>query len=273
MKWFFLITVYLVIDVELLFGQSSSFRARNFLSGYSTGMADVFSFTANPAALSHVKEHGIGIQAENKYSIKELRESSIAYTRAINRSAIGLSCHYSGDGYFRNYDYGLSYGKALTPKLGLGVGASYNIQQVEGYKKESDVNGDIGMYLQLSPGFFVGISVANFWRSRKEDESMQQYANYALGLGYELSEKLLIGAELTRESDAPSTLYAGLHYAVTKQVVFRATIMTSTGSYMGAVAFRWRNLRLECSTNYHPQLGFSPALQLTFLTPKREEHE
>ena len=94
---------------------------------------------------------------------------------------------------------------------------------------------------------------------------------YKIGLGYDASDKFFIGSEIIKEEDKAVNVIAGLQYQFAKQFFAKAGFISeSTTAYAGA-GLAWKNLRLDISSSYHPQLGFSPGILLIMYFKSKAE--
>jgi hypothetical protein len=94
---------------------------------------------------------------------------------------------------------------------------------------------------------------------------------YKAGLGYDASDKFFISGEIIKEEDKAVNIIAGLQYQFAKQFFARAGFMSESGSAYAGAGVAWKNLRVDISTSYHPQLGLSPGILLIINFKGREE--
>jgi hypothetical protein len=140
---------------------------------------------------------------------------------------------------------------------------------VPSYSNASTVNFEIGAIVHLTDQLNMGIHVYNPVGGNfgKADEKLT--AAYKMGLGYDVSEKFFVSAEIVKEEDYPVNVNAGFQYQFVKQFFARAGISTATSSAYAGFGIGWKNLRLDVSGSYHPQLGWSPGLMLIVEKPSQ----
>ncbi len=85
---------------------------------------------------------------------------------------------------------------------------------------------------------------------------------YKLGLGYDASENFYVSTEIIKEEDREVNVTGGVQYHFMKQFFARAGVVSGTGGGFAGAGLFWKKLRLDISTGYHPQLGFSPGILL-----------
>jgi hypothetical protein len=89
-------------------------------------------------------------------------------------------------------------------------------------------------------------------------------------LGYDASEKFFISAEIEKEEDQPVNVNAGMQYKFLPQLLARVGMSTATSSAWFGLGLTIKTLRIDVTTNYHPQLGITPGLMLLFNFNKKE---
>ncbi len=98
-----------------------------------------------------------------------------------------------------------------------------------------------------------------------KDQQEKLSSVYAVGLGYEASDKFFISAEIEKEEDQPVNVNAGLQYKFIPQLLVRAGMSSATSSAWLGLGLTIKSFRLDVTTSYHPQLGITPGV--LFLVP------
>ena len=126
--------------------------------------------------------------------------------------------------------------------------------------------------IHLTDKLNAGIHIYNPVGGKLGKNNEEKLASaYKAGLGYDASDKFFISAEVIKEEDKPVNVIAGLQYHFAKQFFAKAGFISeSTTAYLGA-GVGWKNLRLDISSSYHPQLGFSPGILLIMNFKGKEE--
>ena len=175
----------------------------------------------------------------------------------------GIQLNYTGFKNFNENKIGLAYARKLGKLVDVGVQFNYYSYRIPAYGNASAINFEIGAMMHLTDKLNAGIHVYNpvgGKLGKNKDEKLA--ASYKLGLGYDASENFFISSEIIKEEDKPVNVIAGLQYHFVKQFFAKAGFISeSTTAYAGA-GVAWKNLRLDISSGYHPQLGFSPGILL-----------
>ena len=247
------------------------------LSAYSKQQNDVLSFTGNQAALAQTKNAGFGIYGERRFLLKETSAYTFAASLPTRLGNFGLQLNYAGFKNFNESKIGLAYARSLGKKVDIGVQFNYYGYRIPAYGNASSINFEIGAMIHLTDKLNAGIHIYNpvggklgTSTSLSTDEEKLASA-YKAGLGYDASDKFFISAEVIKEEDKPVNVIAGLQYHFAKQFFAKAGFISeSTTAYLGA-GVGWKNLRLDISSSYHPQLGFSPGILLIMNFKGKEE--
>ena len=242
------------------------------LSAYSQQQNDVLSFTGNQAALAQTKNVGFGIYGERRFLLKETSAYTFAASLPTRLGNFGLQLNYAGFKNFNENKIGLAYARSLGKKVDVGVQFNYYGYRIPAYGNASSINFEIGAMIHLTDKLNAGIHIYNPVGGKLGKNNEEKLASaYKAGLGYDASDKFFISAEVIKEEDKPVNVIAGLQYHFAKQFFAKAGFISeSTTAYLGA-GVGWKNLRLDISSSYHPQLGFSPGILLIMNFKGKEE--
>jgi hypothetical protein len=233
------------------------------LGAYSKQQADVFSFGNNQAALASVKNTSVGIYGERRFLLNETSLYSLAAAVPTSLGNFGLQLNYAGFKNFNENKIGLAYSRSLGRKLDIGIQFNYYGYRIPAYGNASTINFEAGAIVHFSEKFSGGIHIYNPVAGKLGKTSDEKLASaYKLGAGYDASENFYISAEIIKEEDKPVNVTGGIQYHFKKQFFVRAGFVSETTSGFGGVGVAWKNLRLDVSASYHPQLGFSPGILL-----------
>ncbi|MEP6711789.1 MAG: hypothetical protein ABJA37_05195 [Ferruginibacter sp.] len=233
------------------------------LGAYTTKQTDPFSFTNNQAALSQIKTSGAGVYGERRFLLTDNSVYGLALALPTKMGNFGIQANYAGFKNFTENKIGLAYARSLGSRLDLGVQFNYYGYRIPAYSNASSINFEIGAILHLSEKLNAGIHVYNPVGGKLGKLSDEKLASvYTFGVGYDASENFYVSTELVKEEDKPVNVVGGIQYRFLKQFFARAGFMSETGSGFAGAGIGWKNLRLDVSASYHPQLGFSPGLLL-----------
>ena len=242
------------------------------LSAYSVQQNNALSFTGNQAALAGVKNAGIGIYGERRFMLSETSVYTLAGSLPTRLGNFGLMINYAGFKNFNENKIGLAYARKLGKFLDVGVQFNYYSYRIPSYGNASTINFEIGAMMHVTDKLNAGIHVYNPVSGKLGKNSDEKLASaYKMGIGYDASDKFFISSEIIKEEDKPVNVIAGLQYRFAKQFFARAGFISETTSAYAGAGVAWKNLRLDISSSYHPQLGFSPGILLIMNFKKNGE--
>jgi hypothetical protein len=241
------------------------------MAAYSKNFADVFSGTSNQAAFGKLKNLSIGIYVEKKFLIEELNYYSLAVSLPVQFGGIGISVSQFGYNAYKETQISAAYGKALG-KIDIGVQFNYYALVIPGYGKSSLINIEGGAILNLTEQLFAGLHIFNPTGNKFGPHNSERLSSsYIMGLGFEVSEKVLVAAEIVKQVNKPVGINAGLQYVFDQKFFARLGLLSQTNSFYFGAGWKWRVFRVDVTSNYHNQLGFSPGLMILYQDNNNEE--
>jgi hypothetical protein len=232
---------------------------------YSLNHNDVFSFTSNQASLAQMKNVAAGVYGERRFMLSELSNYNAAIALPTRSGNFGLKAGYSGFNSYNETQAGLAYARKLGNKVDIGVQFNYNGIRIAGYGNASAISFEVGSIFHISEKLHTGFHINNPVGGKfGKDQQEKLPSVYALGLGYDASEKFFFSAEVVKEEDQPVNVNAGLQYKFIPQLLARAGMSSATSSAWFGLGLFLRSFRMDVTASYHPQLGITPGLLLIF---------
>lgn len=240
------------------------------LDAYSRHV-NVFSFTGNQAALAQQKEVAVGVYGERRFMLAANSAYRAALAFPTRLGNFGIQLNYAGFKNFNENAIGLAYARSLGKKVDVGIQFNYYGYRVPGYGQAAAVNFELGAILHFSDKLHGGMHVYNPMGATLSKSSGEKLASaYQLGLGYDASDQFFISAVIGKEEDKDMGVTIGAKYQLMQQFFARAGFVTNTATVFAGLGLGWKNIRLDLTGSYHPQLGLSPGLLLILHFKKRE---
>ena len=261
----YLLIISAIVLVKIVVGQTLRQPVSAIylgLGAYSTHQGDVFSFANNQGALAKTKNATAGVYGENRFMLAATSMYSAAVALPSSSGNFGINLVYAGFKNFNEHQLGLAYARSLGPTVDIGLQFNYYGYRIPAYNNASTVTVEVGALLHLTDHFNAGIHVYNPVGGKMVKTGEQLAAVYKMGLGYDVSELLFVGAEWVKEENIPVNINAGIQYQLAKQFFAKMGISTASASTYGGVGICWNTMRLDISGSYHPQLGWSPGFLL-----------
>ncbi len=241
------------------------------LGAYSSGRSDAFSFIVNPAALAKTK-NSAGVYSERRFLLNAFSQYTAAAAFQTNSGAFGLQADYFGYSNYNESQLSLAYALPLGSKVDAGVKFNYYNLRIPAYQSSSTFYFEAGVLMHLSEKLHAGFSVYNPVGGNLDKAKNEKIAFvYRGGLGYEVSDKFFLTAEIIKEENKNVGVNAAFQYALVKQLFLRAGINTVTAQPFAGVGLKFGQFRIDVATVYHQQLGISPSVMLLFDFSKKQE--
>lgn len=236
------------------------------LGNASTVLTDVFAFHHNPGALGFNEHGGVGVSYENRYLLRELQSQGFAVVQPLKTGVVSVGGQFYGYQHFRTNRIGAGYSVKLTPELSAGVQINYlSLRLDEFYGLRQTVTGEFGMLAKLGEKLSLGFSVFNLGRTSLSDFQDDRFTTLMrLGAGYELSEKLMFLLEVENEITKNPRLKAGIEYAPSDRFYIRGGFQGAPVEFCFGFGVKWEQFRLDLASQYHQQLGWTPAATAIF---------
>lgn len=244
------------------------------IGAYSKNVADPFSMIVNPASISNLKVAGAGVYSERRFLLNALTQYTAVAGFKTSSGNFGVQADYFGYNNYNESQLGLGYGRSLGSKVDVGVKFNYYNLRLTTYGSASTFNFEAGVVMHLSDKLHAGFSVFNPVGGELNKETKEKIAAvYRGGFGYEASDRFFITAEIIKEENKNVGVNAAFQYAFIKQLFLRGGINTLNSQPFVGVGLKLGQMRIDFATNYHPQLGISPAVMLLFNFNKIKEEE
>lgn len=231
--------------------------------------AVVHSSLYNPAMLAFHMKKELRLDYYNRYSLKELATMSGSFSFPNKILPIGL--HVASFGYdeYRENILRLSLGKQLNQWFYLGIGIQYALLESAIFETDiSCLSTDIGIAIYPVDNWLIGLSVINFPSVALSDENTdKKYITPFLiqaGINWQFINNVLITSGISYTEDIPFSASLGMEYVPFTDFQLRMGIKTNPFCPSIGAGYRISKLMAEVVMLYHPVLGTSTGIGLSF---------
>ena len=231
---------------------------------YGVHNPDPASCLANPAAFSHLSKTAAAVYTERRFLIRELDLITCVAGIPLGSGVLGFGTGYSGFSDYHESYVAIAYAKKLG-RIDLGIRLNYEELHIAGFGMDAAVMAEAGSIWHLSDKLHFGINILNpagskFIKSREKTASV-----ILMGLAFEPSAQLSIAGEIIKEEDKPANIRIGFEYTIMDHLFARAGLTTGQSLPWMGIGWQWRDIRAFVFNSYHPQLGISPGLEISFI--------
>ena len=142
-------------------------------------------------------------------------------------------------------------------------------RSVPAYISDKTFTAELGAIIHLTEKLNAGIHIYNPAGGKFVKTKDKLTAACTIGIGYDVSDKFLVSAEIVKEENFPVNVNTGVQYNFMRQFFVRAGVSSATSTAYAGAGVCWNKIRLDISGSYHPQLGLSPGLLLIMNIDKR----
>jgi hypothetical protein len=182
-------------------------------------------------------------------------------------SGVGVEVLHAGLESYLEQQFRASYGRKLGDKLLMGVHAQYLRVSAQEYGTAGGVSGGLSLLAEPIPQLWLGARIQHPFGV--ELAGLRLPARLQLGAAWRSSETLLLLLEADKDIERPAQVKAGLEYAPTPAVRIRAGVRSEPARPAFGAGFRLKNgLTLDAGTEWHPNLGLTPAFMVSWQKEK-----
>ncbi|MFH1936727.1 MAG: hypothetical protein ABIK52_04105 [Bacteroidota bacterium] len=268
MKWIFIGLIALSIAVSVLGSEGESLPGGRAaaMGRAAVAVPGIWSVSTNQAGMIWQDGWQAGLFAENRFLMKELCFEALALSWSGKPGAFGLVLSYHGFRLYNEFKAGISYARKFGKRFSMGVQLQYfRLQIAEGYGSRGVLSCEIGWMYKPDRFWTIGMQVCNPVPVKLTSGPEERLpVLFRLGVGYDLSGKVLILLEGEKDLELPLVLKTGLEVRLAKPVYGRIGMLTGPFMVTGGIGVTLGRLVVDIATEYHMVLGFSPAISIGY---------
>jgi len=238
------------------------------LPAYSQFQNDVFSFSANSAAIAGLTDFTAGVFGENRFlSEINLFKASMAFPSVHGN--FGVQVDYFGFEQYNESQIGFSYARDLGTKVAVGATFNYYNARVSAISSNSTVTFNAGIIWQPAEKITAGLSASNpigGYLSKSGNEKLP--FSYQLGMGYEPSRQILLSAIMEYAENLPLNVTAAFVFKYENKFFARGGMQSLNTSPFASAGIAFDKFRIDLSVSHHPYLGLSPGVTIIYQNKK-----
>lgn len=238
---------------------------------YTQQHTDAFSFTTNQAALAKSKSFTAGIYSERRFMLDDLGWYQVAVALPTKSGQFGFKGTYFGHANNKEAELGLAYARNLGDKIAVGAQFNYYTQQIPLYGSLYAISIEGGILLKLNEQVQTGFHVYNPNGSLLGKSNEKLPAIYTIGVGYEASEQVVIGAEIQKVENEKINAKAVLYYYFDRKLYAKAGFASANALWSLGVGVKLNRCQLEVLAAGHQQLGITPGITMIFHKTEQQQ--
>lgn len=269
-----LLSAFFIILIVVLFNHFSQAQEvfvpasrSQSLANITACLNDSWSVFGNQAGLANIQKPLISGTFQNRFLIKELSTSAGVFIFPVHSSIWAVSVYQFGKTNFRHEKYGLSYARALSPRLRFGMQFNYyRFFLAEGNQYLGSYGLELGFQYQLKPTILLGIHTLNPYKtSIKTFSGKYDYpSNINLGAAVEISKSFDFFTEIEKYVSYPLSVKTGIEYNIMNRLYLRTGISGKPNQLSAGMGFEVNKLKIDLAVVYNQHLGNSPSASFQY---------
>lgn len=244
------------------------------LGDASVTFSDAFATFSNQAGLGFLDDYAFGLYAERRFLLEDLNLVMTTAAIPTNSGTFGLGISYFGGELYNEKKVGLAYGRRFGEKLAIGVQFDYLGISAGEYGSKHAATFEAGLQYRPMDELILGAHVFNPVRIGLEEFYGETIPTIMkLGGAYAPEERVWIVAEVEKDIEHGLQFKAGVEYRVIEKLVLRAGVMTQPVTATFGLGVRLKQLNIDMATGYHPALGATPQLSISYLLPRKKKQD
>lgn len=233
----------------------------------SVALKGFWGIQNNQAAISSIDKYSVGINYENRFTLKETSYKNAAFIAPLKIGVLGLSYNHYGYKAYSEQKIGLAYARNFGKIISIGIQLDFfSIKLGENYGNNNNVSFEIGLQSSIVENLCIGIYVFNPIKVKLTDTYNEKLsAILRLGLAYSMYDNLIITTEVEKNTFIKPILFrCGLEYAIKSKFFIRGGIASRYEIFSFGFGINIKHLKVDLATCMHESLGFSPQMGLIF---------
>lgn len=247
--------------------QPAGARRISLGGAYMGVRGDFWQLWGNPAAIAGVSGMEAGASVERRFLLNKLNFGTVGFVMPFqDKHYAGISMSGFGFSSYTESNVGLTYATTLAGRLSLGAQVNYTRTSIDFYGATGAVVVNAGVNALIAEGLSLGFRVynANQANIRREAADEKIPTLLDLGLAYNVSDKVLLVADVQKQVNFPTSFRGGVEYAFLKNFKARLGATTQPTTLNAGVGFSAKSLDIDFSNSFHETLGYTPSLSLNY---------
>lgn len=217
----------------------------------------------NQASLAFNKSLTVGVNYENRFSLKEtgVRSAGIVVP-AGNASVAGVFSHFGCSDFSRSFA-GIASGLRLSEKVTAGVQIDYFLERMAGeYTNKQYVSFETGVLISVTESVTAGLHLFNPVPNSLRKTGMP--SRLRAGTGIKMNRALIAGIEAEISTGEKLSLRTGFEYEAARNLFLRGGFSTESASFSLGLGYILKSLSTDISFSTHERLGITSSVSLIY---------
>ena len=234
--------------------------------GASVSTPSVWNSFSNQGALGYYNRKTIAIHQENRFAIKELNVSGLAFTIPTKPGTFGVAMSRYGYKTFSESRGVIAIGRKFWPSFAAGVSVGFHhIQVGEGYGNATATTVEGGILYSPIEVLAIGVHVFNPTMEKIGNTPGKNLpAGITAGLDYTMPQGVLASASVTQRNSYNTELNVGIEANIIKELKLRAGYSSQPDKLSFGLGYEYHNLNFDLAISTNNPLGVSGYISVAY---------
>ncbi len=263
--------IFRVILLLLLCSGSfaQSFNAAPYQGIGNSGIAlkSLYSITNNPAGLVGLRGIEAALAFQSNFVSSELSTQALYIGMPIKKEgAVGISIHrYGLAGVSSLMTLSSVYARSFDDFFSTSLSFNYHSYSITNYGNDNFFSLDLGFQVLIIDQLTLGLIINNISQQLfAEDIDYYLPREIAIGIKYDIAPAIFISSDVYYDPLQKVNIRTGISYEIDNVIFFRTGVASGPLQYYAGIGLKLNNFRIDCATSFHPQLGSSPQIAISY---------
>lgn len=232
---------------------------------------DINSAFSNQAGLAFLESSSATLFAEQRFLLSEINSIGFAAAHPIQSvGTVGLMVQAFGFNAYNEQKVGLSYSRKLFKETSIGLQFDYLSTRIPDYGQAHTLTAELGFHTRLTKDWIFAGHVYNPFRSSLPNQDRLPTL-FNLAFGFQPKEQILFTGGIEKDFDYPLRGKIGMEYRVVDALALRIGLSTMPWLSSFGLGLYLKNFNIDLAASFHPVLGFTPMVSLSYTLAKGQE--
>jgi hypothetical protein len=205
----------------------------------------------------------VSLSVRNEFLLKELMEKKIDFAYRQQNNLFVCRIEHFGYEKFGEMKLSTAYGRLFAGRFAVAMQFHYLLRHAYEYPTEHSFTFDLSFQAKIKETFGFGVEIYNPAGLKYEvikGDVIPRF--FSINLHHKISSRILLWSKIEKYFPGNFDVILGTDCHISL-ITLSGAISLSRLQFN--ILFSWRSFHFDLQTQYHYQLGFSPALRLHYL--------
>lgn len=264
MLMFLRCTLFLLLISEA-FAQDVTGARYLAMGNTGTALQDVNSLTVNQAGLTGLRRITAALFYQSHYFNTDIHSQALLMAVPTRLGVFGGKAdRYALSGVYTEIKTGLTYARKFGDQFSAAMAVNYHQLRIRNYGGSEAFTVEAGIQYQVLPQLMLGFHYANPGNMGYDNDTFAVLPSVMRAGAAYAFELVWVSMDVISQVDGGLDWRMGLEYKLINWLALRGGISVSPMQQYAGFGVDLENLVFDFSAMFHPQLGMSPQIGLSY---------